>query len=957
MLCHPIRITSAIFAVLLFVGIRAASAEDDAAKSPDTASEMGVDFARDIAPILSQNCVACHNAKKPEGGLDLESHTALMQGGDSGQAVTAGDTDDSYLLDRVTDADDRMPPDDNTVGAKPLTEAELDLLRRWIEAGALAPEPEAETAIAWQRVPEHLQPVYAMAASDDGSYLAVGRGNTVEVIPQTAAAAALPHQRLLDANLQLADGTALQATHLDIVQSVAFSPDSQRIATGGYRNLKIWRRQTAARELLAGLTASGTVAAISPAGNTLAYAAEQHSVELVDLESGEAHRFLKAHAAPVTALLWMADNLLLTSDEAGGMVLTRADDYHSRAVTLAGEPLLVRQLVSLGERLFGVTSEGRGFELIGGESEPADEAASSSLAAQRSSPTPHFAPRWLNLPEGSVIQTLAASTAPAPRLIVALASGSLALVDPDSSEIAQEWKVDTPVQAIQVSSDGATVATIPPEGPVKLWKVAAGEVLAVLDQDYTRSQELRGRSRNATRQQATVEQLVAQIPELQKAAEAEAEAQKKVQESRDQAAKDLADKVAALVSSKDSLSESETALTAAEAALAEAMKRVETLKTEIETKKKAIVEAETKQSEAEKELAKREQALATSNDSVQRASERVPAMESRVAEEKERLAQLQAAVKELESSRTLPAATACGFSPNNSTAFVAGSDSIVRIYSTVDGSPKANLQGATAPVFTLQPAPAEQLVALSSDGRVLAWDLNLPWQLEHSLGTATESPFSDRVTALDFSPNGQLLAVGSGPPSRFGEVKWLDVASGTIVCDLGEVHSDTVLSVSFSPDGRSLASGAADKLARLFDVESGEMVRAFEGHTHHVLAMDWHDSGSQLATGSADNTVKIWTVASGEQQRTISGFSKEVTAVQFVGQTQQMAATAADGSVRLYTADNGKLVRSYSGAENAVFSLALSADGKQIAAAGQTGQVWMWQIEDGKLLNTPAKPE
>ena len=76
---------------------------------------------------------------------------------------------------------------------------------------------------------------------------------------------------------------------------------------------------------------------------------------------------------------------------------------------------------------------------------------------------------------------------------------------------------------------------------------------------------------------------------------------------------------------------------------------------------------------------------------------------------------------------------------------------------------------------------------LSGDGKAITlaanglrvWDFTSEWKLERTIGSPDDaSVFADRVTALDFSPDGKTLAVGSGEPSRSGEIKLFDVASG-----------------------------------------------------------------------------------------------------------------------------------------------------------------------------------
>jgi len=98
-----------------------------------------VDYIEQIKPIFARRCGACHGALKQESGLRLDAANLIRQGGDSGNAVNAGDAAGSLLIERVTAAepDLRMPPE-----GKPLTPREIDLLRQWIAEGADAPAHE-----------------------------------------------------------------------------------------------------------------------------------------------------------------------------------------------------------------------------------------------------------------------------------------------------------------------------------------------------------------------------------------------------------------------------------------------------------------------------------------------------------------------------------------------------------------------------------------------------------------------------------------------------------------------------------------------------------------------------------------------------------------------------------------------------------------------------------------------
>ncbi|MFP6612759.1 MAG: DUF1553 domain-containing protein [Pirellulales bacterium] len=104
-----------------------------------TAADAVVQFDRDIAPILAKNCYECHgpDEKKREAGLRLDSQASATRRLESGKtAIVAGVLANSELYARITsnDTDERMPPIDS---ARSLTAREIDLIRRWIEQGAV----------------------------------------------------------------------------------------------------------------------------------------------------------------------------------------------------------------------------------------------------------------------------------------------------------------------------------------------------------------------------------------------------------------------------------------------------------------------------------------------------------------------------------------------------------------------------------------------------------------------------------------------------------------------------------------------------------------------------------------------------------------------------------------------------------------------------------------------------
>ncbi|MEY3584593.1 MAG: hypothetical protein RJA48_1676, partial [Verrucomicrobiota bacterium] len=102
-------------------------------------AEERVEFNRDIRPIFSDTCFACHgpDEAKTKGKLRLDSLEAARRGGKSGDpAIVPGHPERSAVMKRLltTDADDHMPPAEFH---KVLSKDQIDLVARWIKEGAV----------------------------------------------------------------------------------------------------------------------------------------------------------------------------------------------------------------------------------------------------------------------------------------------------------------------------------------------------------------------------------------------------------------------------------------------------------------------------------------------------------------------------------------------------------------------------------------------------------------------------------------------------------------------------------------------------------------------------------------------------------------------------------------------------------------------------------------------------
>ena len=119
-----------IFGMWLRTAEAAEATGVSSAANADNAPKTGFEA---VAAVLEQHCFKCHShaGGKSKGGLLLDSHAALLQGGDSGPAVVAGDPGQSLVLERIlsNDPEKQMPPK----GAR-LSEGEIQIVSDWIKS-------------------------------------------------------------------------------------------------------------------------------------------------------------------------------------------------------------------------------------------------------------------------------------------------------------------------------------------------------------------------------------------------------------------------------------------------------------------------------------------------------------------------------------------------------------------------------------------------------------------------------------------------------------------------------------------------------------------------------------------------------------------------------------------------------------------------------------------------------
>jgi WD40 repeat protein len=118
-------------------------------------------------------------------------------------------------------------------------------------------------------------------------------------------------------------------------------------------------------------------------------------------------------------------------------------------------------------------------------------------------------------------------------------------------------------------------------------------------------------------------------------------------------------------------------------------------------------------------------------------------------------------------------------------------------------------------------------------------------------------------------------------------------------------HEGKVYGIGFSEDGTALATGGQDQVLRVWNVETGELERAFVGHTARIWDVGFSHDGRRIVSASADGTVRVWERLTGES-RTLRGHLGPVTSASMAPDGAHAVSTGVDGTLRLWTLATGE---------------------------------------------------
>ncbi|HVX14412.1 MAG TPA: c-type cytochrome domain-containing protein [Pirellulales bacterium] len=425
----------------------------------DSGVPAEISYRQTVWPVLKRHCWGCHSSAKAEGGLKLDTVADMLKGGDSGPLFEPAKPDESLLVKMIAGPTPEMPKN-----SPPLSAEKVNLLKRWILAGAKddSPPVPATTVSAPPAAYKYPVAVTSVSLTPDGKLAAAACRSEVVLVDIDGET---PARRL--------------PTDCDLLSHVEFSPDGSLMAAVGgvpglYGEVRFLRVADGA-VLSARRIGHDTLfrGSFSPDGRAIAVAGPDGAVHVVPVDAaGEVGHF-ELHSDWAFDVAYSPDGKLLVS--AGRDKATKvssADDGHLIRA-LDSSPDFVG-CVACDEQF--AVSAGRARTLIGYELKIAFqgiEIAGAGNGAQPVTRRDQYAKPFEG-PPGVVLDL--ATSGDRKHLAVAGAFGEIRVYQLATRQrTATITGIPNPVFAVALNADGSRLAAGTKSGRLEIYDVASAK--------------------------------------------------------------------------------------------------------------------------------------------------------------------------------------------------------------------------------------------------------------------------------------------------------------------------------------------------------------------------------------------------------------------------------------------------------------------------------------------------
>lgn len=244
----------------------------------------------------------------------------------------------------------------------------------------------------------------------------------------------------------------------------------------------------------------------------------------------------------------------------------------------------------------------------------------------------------------------------------------------------------------------------------------------------------------------------------------------------------------------------------------------------------------------------------------------------------------------------------------------------------------------------LSPDGKQLFVVIVEENRLVLQDLQtgkeFPFQLPE-----TSSEFYKKVSDVGrLSSDRKRVATGG----RDNAIRIWDIQTGKILKTFYG-HTDSVNSVSFSPDEKFLVSGSSDNTIKVWDISTEKEIKSFSGHKEKVQAVAFSPDGKYIASGSSDQTIKLWNVSTEKEVKTLTRSVCSISNILLEPNGAMLATCFFDNNLKLWDLTSGKPVAILENYTNNINLFAISTNNKILATRGMDEKIIrLWDIESEK---------
>lgn len=290
------------------------------------------------------------------------------------------------------------------------------------------------------------------------------------------------------------------------------------------------------------------------------------------------------------------------------------------------------------------------------------------------------------------------------------------------------------------------------------------------------------------------------------------------------------------------------------------------------------------------------------------------------------------------------------FSPDSRWIVAASNDGMARVWDSETGMPISRpmtvCEGYSDEVIAAVFSPDGRYVATACDnGTAKIWN--------PATGDLVSSPLTsedaDSIDSIRFSPDSKWIVI-AGETDSFGDTASIyEVESGALIAE-GFSHDDEVYYAEVSPDGRFIVTASADETARIWDINTGDLIcdplqhNEYAEVSHAIFSPD----GKWVATAADDGEVRVWKIANGQPEGPVMALFDEVVSLQYSDDGAWLFAITVKGRGFVVDTKTGDPRMNKMGHGSEITALACSPDGAWLVSGADSGRAKVWETTTGK---------